>query len=242
MSSAGLVLISSQLEKERECGPRQFYCLGFIGLELRLFGFTCPAPRAGSSEKPIDWLACAVPSADSPPSHAPRSPRGGSSVSVQSLLSSTIRATILGRQVYLVPRDDGEIVVGATVREDGLDGIHAGGVHELLEDAITVLPALRHFEIADITARARPVSPDDIPYVGLIPKAPGILVSAGYSRHGILLAPLGARLGAALLSGEMLSSEDAELLAAMNPGRIEREAAPNHSLTQKGPANGNHHR
>lgn len=169
----------------------------------------------------------------------PRDPVGADRKPV---LSSTIRATILGRQVYLVPRDDGEIVVGATVREDGLDGIHAGGVHELLEDAITVLPALRHFEVADITARARPVSPDDIPYVGLISKAPGILVSAGYSRHGILLAPLGARLGAALLSGETLSTEDAEVLAAMSPGRIEREDAPNHSLTQKGPADGNHHR
>ncbi|WP_051687514.1 glycine oxidase ThiO [Curtobacterium sp. S6] len=165
------------------------------------------------------------------------------SAASKQLLSSTIRATVLGRQVYLVPRADGEIVVGASVREDGLDGISVGGVHELLEDALTILPAIRDLEIADITARARPASPDDIPLLGLLPDAPGILVSAGYSRHGILLAPLGARLGADLLTGRAPEAADREMLRTMDLGRGgARRAAPSDTHRLEGASDGNSHR
>lgn len=156
------------------------------------------------------------------------------------LLTSTIRATVLGRQVYLVPRADGEIVVGASVREDGLNGVNAGAVHELLEDALTILPAIRELEIVDVTARARPASPDDIPLLGLLPEAPGILVSAGYSRHGILLSPLGARLGAELLTGRDLSETDRDLLLAMDLERgAPHPAPPAETHRREGASNGN---
>lgn len=140
----------------------------------------------------------------------------------QHILGATVRATVAGRSVYLVPRADGGLVVGASSREDGLTGTHAGAVQELLDDAVAVLPGVKEMELEEITTRARPGTPDDIPYLGRCEDAPDVVISTGYSRHGILLAPLAARLAAALLSedGEAaLSAADRQMLAHMSPTR-----------------------
>lgn len=136
-------------------------------------------------------------------------------------LGAVIRARVAGRAVYLVPRADGELIVGASSREDGLEGTHAGSVLELLEDAAAILPAVREMQLSEIVTRARPGTPDDRPYLGLLtengggtPGAP-IVVATGFHRHGILLAPLGARLTTALVTGAELSVDDAALLEAM---------------------------
>lgn len=142
------------------------------------------------------------------------------------VVTATVRATVLGRQVYLVPRADGGLVVGASVREDGLSGVNAGCVQELLEDAVTVAPGVRDMELVETMARARPGTPDDIPYLSHVPDAPGVVVSTGYSRHGILLSPLGARLGVALLTHEPLGDDDARLLETMDPTRFGEGAGP----------------
>jgi glycine oxidase len=148
------------------------------------------------------------------------------------LIGATVRATVRGRQVYLVPREDGGLVIGASVREDGLAGVSAGGVQELLDDAVAVLPAVKDMELVEMTARARPGTPDDVPYLGRVPGAEGVVVSTGYSRHGILLAPLGARLAADLLTDRPLGDRDAALLAGMDPARFTpaRGADPTPSL------------
>ncbi|MGO3021774.1 MAG: glycine oxidase ThiO [Brevibacterium sp.] len=115
------------------------------------------------------------------------------------LLNRTIRGLVNGRPVYLVPRPDGEIVLGASSREDGLSGTPAGAIHRLLSDGQRLVPGILDAEITDITTRARPGSPDDLPMIGRID--PGCVVSTGYFRHGILLAPFGGRLGAELALG-----------------------------------------
>lgn len=116
------------------------------------------------------------------------------------LLTRTIRGLVAGRPVYIVPRPDGELVLGATSREDGRPGVLAEGVHRLLHDAERLVPGILEAEITEITARARPGSPDDVPFLGRTD--PGCVVSTGYFRHGVLLTPLGARLGADLVCGE----------------------------------------
>lgn len=137
------------------------------------------------------------------------------------MLHATVRAKVRGRSVYLVPRNEdstdgaGGLVVGASSREDGLSGTHAGSVQELLDDAVAVLPAVKDMELVEITTRARPGTPDERPYLGAVPGHPDVVVSTGYSRHGILLAPLAARLAAALLSGETLNSEDQRMVEHM---------------------------
>lgn len=130
------------------------------------------------------------------------------------ILDATVRARVNGRSVYLVPRADGGLVIGASSREDSLIGTHAGSVQELLTDAVAVLPGVKDMELVEITTRARPGTPDERPFLGEL--RPGLVVSTGYSRHGILLAPLAARLGAALLgSAPELGAEDQQLLTSM---------------------------
>ncbi len=136
------------------------------------------------------------------------------------LINSTLRARVGGRQVYLVPRADGGLVLGASSREDGLTGTHTGSVQELLDDAAAVVPGVKETELVEITTRARPGTPDERPYLGRI--APGVVVSTGYSRHGILLAPLAARLAAGLLptgAAESLTEHERQLLRSMDPTR-----------------------
>ncbi|MGQ7786201.1 glycine oxidase ThiO [Nesterenkonia sp. K-15-9-6] len=140
----------------------------------------------------------------------------------QHIVGATVRATVAGRSVYLVPRADGGLVVGASSREDGLPGTHAGSVQELLDDAVAILPGVKETELVEITTRARPGTPDDIPYLGRMEQAPDVVISTGYSRHGILLAPLAARLAAALLGDDgeaALSEADRQMLAHMSPTR-----------------------
>jgi glycine oxidase len=98
-----------------------------------------------------------------------------------------VRARVHGRQVYLVPRGDG-VVVGATQYEHGRDTAPSvTGVRELLEDACTVMPSLGEYELAEIAAGLRPMTPDGLPIVERLDER--TLVAAGHGRNGFLLAP-----------------------------------------------------
>ena len=113
------------------------------------------------------------------------------------LVTSVIRGFVRDRPVYVVPRIDGGLVLGATSREDGRGQPLVGGALDLMRDADTICPGIRECTIEEITAGARPGTPDDLPYIG-IDDGTGAVVSTGYFRHGILLTALGARVGAAL--------------------------------------------
>jgi glycine oxidase len=102
--------------------------------------------------------------------------------------------------VYVVPRRNGEVVVGATVEERGFDTtVTAGAVHELLREGYRVLPELAELELVDVRAGLRPGSPDNGPLVG--EWEDGVLVATGHYRNGILLAPVTAETIAAILTG-----------------------------------------
>ncbi|WP_432559723.1 glycine oxidase ThiO [Granulicoccus sp. GXG6511] len=133
------------------------------------------------------------------------------------LLGHTIRGLVHGVPVYLVPRSDGHVVIGATSREDGLAAPSAGGIWRLLRDGGTLVPGLLEAEFVEAVARARPGSPDDIPLIGEV--APGLVLSAGYFRHGILLTALGSRLTADLVCGTT-AVDDHDHLAAVDPARL----------------------
>ncbi|MFC0582208.1 glycine oxidase ThiO [Micrococcoides hystricis] len=143
---------------------------------------------------------------------------------LQPLLTATVRAVVRGFPVYLVPRADGTMVIGATSREDDLTGPQIGGVYELLRDAQEVVPGVRECELLEVIARARPGTPDDVPLTGWL--GPNLFLSTGYHRHGILLSALAARLTATELLGAEVGTPtdaDAALLAAMNPHRFTAE-------------------
>ncbi len=115
------------------------------------------------------------------------------------LLRRTVRGIVRGCSVYLVPRDSGELVVGATQEELGSDTtVTAGGVWELLRDARTLVPGITELEIADIVAGLRPGTPDNAPIIGPS-ELPGLVLATGHFRAGVLLAPVTADTVAAFL-------------------------------------------
>jgi glycine oxidase len=109
---------------------------------------------------------------------------------------------VVTERVYVVPRPDGRVVVGATVEEQGFDTrVTAGGVYELLREAYRVLPEVAELELVETIAGLRPTTPDNMPIVG--PGAiEGLVLATGHFRNGILLAPVTAERIVALLAGE----------------------------------------
>lgn len=103
---------------------------------------------------------------------------------------------------YLVPRRDGQLVLGATVEEKGFDtAITAGGIFSLLEAAWRVLPAIEELPIVETIVGHRPGSRDDAPILGAA-EVPGLVYATGHHRNGILLAPVTADAVARLVAGE----------------------------------------
>ena len=98
------------------------------------------------------------------------------------------------------PRLDGEVVIGATVEDQGFDTtVTAGAVHQLLRDAWTILPGVAELELVEAHAGLRPGSPDNAPIIGAAPGVDGLLVATGHYRNGILLTPVTADCVAELI-------------------------------------------
>ncbi|GAB2625960.1 putative thiamine biosynthesis oxidoreductase ThiO [Paractinoplanes abujensis] len=108
-----------------------------------------------------------------------------------------LRHVLDGCEVYIVPRADGEVVVGATQEERADRLVTAGGVHELLRAALELVPGLAEFELAETTVGHRPGTPDNAPLLGRLDDR--VIVAAGHFRNGILLAPVTADLVAGLV-------------------------------------------
>ena len=107
-------------------------------------------------------------------------------------------------KIYLVPRSDGRLLVGATVEEKGFDrALTAGGLYELLDAAWRPLPAIEELPIEETWVGHRPTSRDDAPILGET-ALEGLLLATGHHRNGILLAPLTAEaISDLILKGEM---------------------------------------
>ena len=130
----------------------------------------------------------------------------------QPLCSRNVR----GLEVYVVPRGDGRVVVGATVEEQGFDTtVTAGAVHDLLRAALELLPDVAELELAETVVGLRPGSPDNAPMLG--PAGPdGLVVATGHYRNGILLTPVtGDAIAELLATGRV-----PEMIAPFAPGRF----------------------
>ncbi|MET8945627.1 glycine oxidase ThiO [Streptomyces sp. NPDC004542] len=119
-------------------------------------------------------------------------------------LNRTVRAVVRGSHVYLVPRENGELVVGATSEELGWDTtVTAGGVYQLLRDAHELVPGITELPLTETRAGLRPGSPDNAPLLGPT-GLDGLLLATGHYRNGVLLTPVtGDALAHALTTGEL---------------------------------------
>ena len=119
-------------------------------------------------------------------------------------LQRNVRARVRGRPIYLVPRADGEIVVGATSEEKGFDTrLTVEGTGDLLADARELLPRVSEIELVEASVGLRPGSPDNAPMIG-VSALPGLVVATGHYRNGILLAPVTADAVVELLTAGAL--------------------------------------
>lgn len=137
----------------------------------------------------------------------PVRPVKGQVLSLRSLdgepvLDACVRGLVRGRSIYLVPRGDGRLVVGATQEERGYDTtVTAGATRQLLDDAARVVPGVDELELIEAVAGLRPSTPDNRPLIGATPLA-GLLLATGHHRNGVLLTPLTAQAIADRLAGD----------------------------------------
>jgi glycine oxidase len=157
------------------------------------------------------------------PARPPVRPVKGQLVVLRGNPEHTVSTRIITTErVYLVPRLDGRLIVGATVEERGFDlQVTAGGVHELLREAYRTLPDVAELELVETLAGLRPGTPDNVPLIG--PGAvDGLLLATGHYRNGILLTPVTAEVIAAMLAGDPTPPE-AHLA---HPGRLGADSSP----------------
>ena len=137
------------------------------------------------------------------------------------LLHGVVRGLVKGSPVYLVPRENGEVVVGASSEEVGFDVRPRGGaVYDLLRDAFALLPPLSEAEWVEVSTGLRPGSPDNAPLVGAT-SVPGLVVATGHYRNGMLLAGVTADAVTALVTAAPVDP----LFAGFGPMRFQPSEA-----------------
>jgi glycine oxidase len=131
----------------------------------------------------------------------------------RTLLKHVIRTP----NVYLIPRSDGRLLVGATVEEAGFDKrTDLATIQSLHKSAIALVPKLADARILETWAGLRPGTPDALPILGAT-STPGYYVATGHFRDGILLAPITAEVMTAVIEGRSPEHD----LTAFLPARFQ---------------------
>ena len=105
-----------------------------------------------------------------------------------------LQRVIYAPSCYIVPRQDGTIVVGATVEDNGfIHGNTATGIAQLLNRAISVYPAIGAMPITETWWGFRPHAPNEVPLLGAS-NYENLILATGHYRNGILFAPITAKL------------------------------------------------
>ncbi len=125
--------------------------------------------------------------------YAPVRPAKGQMVSL-TCPDAKIERVLWGDEIYLVPRNDGRTLAGATVEYAGFDRtLTAGGLKKLLSAAIDLVPAFEHARVEETWAGLRPDSPDHLPILGPT-DLQGLVIATGHFRSGVLLTPITAKV------------------------------------------------
>ena len=133
----------------------------------------------------------------------------------QQVLATTVRGLVRHRSVYLVPRDDGELLIGASQEERGFETyVRAGATRELLDDAARIVPGVDELELTETIAGLRPTTPDNAPVIGH-GSLEGLLLATGHHRNGVLLTAITADAVTALATG----AEPDPVLSVASPDR-----------------------
>jgi len=130
---------------------------------------------------------------------------------------TTLRRVTWSRRCYMVPWDDGTLLVGATVEEAGFDErATVAGVRDLLDGACEIVPHVWRCAFRGARVGLRPATPDDLPVIGPSSSVQNLMYATGHYRNGVLLAPLTALL----VADALLENEIDPMMAALSPTRF----------------------
>lgn len=158
----------------------------------------------------------------------PVQPRKGQMLAVQASSTQTLpglplHRILFGEEIYIVPRQNGRIVIGATSEEVGFTPNNTiGGIQTLLNAAMRLYPALQNLPIQECWWGFRPATPDQLPILGSS-HCQNLTLATGHYRNGILLAPITAHLIADLVWNQQTDP----LLQAFSWERFQRPSQPN---------------
>jgi glycine oxidase len=146
----------------------------------------------------------------------PTRPVKGQMLCLVSPSRNLLKHVIRSPEVYLIPRSDGRILVGATVEEAGFDKrTEVTTIQRLNRAAVALVPELRNAKILEDWAGLRPGTPDALPILGPTTTS-GYYVATGHFRDGILLAPVTAQVMAEVIAGTNCQHD----LKAFSPARF----------------------
>jgi len=141
-------------------------------------------------------------------------PARGQIVEVE-LPTPPLSHVVFGPGAYLVPRDDGRVLIGSTLEFVGYEReVTAGAVRDLLLHATALVPALERAALRATWSNFRPYTKDELPLLGAT-QIPGLFLSTGHYRNGILLAPISAEIVRTAVLGQRAPLP----LEAFSPGR-----------------------
>jgi glycine oxidase len=188
-------LTSAVLEAARRSGVQFFSASGVEA--IRREGGRCVGLNLKSEKVEAKWTivaaGCFSASIEGVASFAPVKPAKGQMVALRAD-DLKIERVLWSENIYLVPRNDGRILAGATVEYTGFDkALTAGGIEKILAASIELCPGLSSARVEESWAGLRPDSPDHLPIIGPT-GLDGLLIATGHFRSGILLAPITARL------------------------------------------------
>ena len=133
-----------------------------------------------------------------------------------------LQRVMFGSEIYLVPRRDGRLIIGATVEEVGWTPHNTPkGIQTLLERAIRLYPEVQNWSIEEFWWGFRPGTPDELPILG-VGSCDNLILATGHYRNGILLAPVTA----SLLADLILQQKSAPLLNHFRYDRFYTKPAP----------------
>ena len=183
------------LEAARRKGVEIFSGNGAKGLWFE--GSTCAGLQLETGYVAARWTViaagCFSARIEGAAPYAPVIPAKGQMMALRCNAVRLQRDLWLGHN-YLVPRNDGRIIAGATVEYEGFDrSVTAAGSRQILNAALSLLPGLDKARIEETWAGLRPDSPDHLPILGPTDRN-GLLIATGHFRSGILLTPITARL------------------------------------------------
>jgi glycine oxidase len=189
------ILTSAVLEAARRSGAEIFADNGVKAIWRE--GQRCEGLILQNEKVEATWTiiaaGCFSAAIDGIAAYAPLRPAKGQMVALRAE-DVEIERVLWGEHIYLVPRNDGRILAGATVEYAGFDKrTTAGGIEKILSAAIELAPGLANARIEETWAGLRPDTPDHLPILGPT-DMDGLLMATGHFRSGILLTPITARL------------------------------------------------